>query len=112
MSRTRFLVLYLLFMFPTYVLPYFGSNSVVAQTLLLGSGFFLTILHVLALAVLIGVAASRGRATGQPAMVALAVAAAIFDMVPLLSAIPLVPTVLHGIALVMGLTDKRAAPAA
>lgn len=114
MSRTRFLVLYLLAMLPTYVLPWFGSNSLLAQTVYAGSGtgagLMLGFIHGLFLAALVYLASARGRTNGRGAMVALAIVAAIFDMAPLLSAIPLVPTVLHVITLVLGSMGRDAAP--
>jgi len=106
-TRIGFLLFYLLGMIPTYILPYFGSNSVVAQTataLVSGSGFGLTgtVLHAGALLSLIYVAWARSKVSGKTVLIAFPVVAAVFDLVPILSAIPLVPTVLHVIALVQG----------
>ena len=107
MTRVGFLLFYLLGMLPTYILPYFGSNSTVLQgvsALATHSNFGLTwtVLHLGALASLVYVAYARSVTTGKMMVVALPVVAAVFDMTPILSAIPLVPTILHVVALVLG----------
>lgn len=112
MTRTGFLLFYLLAMLPTYLLPYFGSNSVLAQTALAVNtgttlGLMGTVLHIGALVALIYLAWARGAYNGKSLITVFPVVAAVFDMVPLLSAIPLVPTVLHVIALVQGFDDKN-----
>ena len=114
MNRISFLIAYLFFMLPTYVLPYFGSNSMFAHGMarsshsLAGAGMsaalgVFTVLHVLALVVLVLLARSRGRANGKSLLIAFPIVAAAFDMLPLLSMVPLVPTVLHVIVLVLGM---------
>lgn len=114
MPSIGFLLVYLLGMIPTYILPYFGSNSFFAQ---MWSGVFTgglllvgTICHLGALAVCIYAAWARGQINGSKALVALPVVATVFDFVPVLSAIPLVPTVMHIIALVKGFSGSNDYP--
>lgn len=107
MTQIGFLLLYVLGMVPTYILPYFGSNSFIAQAAmatLSSSSFGLswTFLHAGALALCVLVAWARGRVNGKTVLVALPIVASVFDLTPVLSSIPLVPTVMHVIALVMG----------
>lgn len=114
MNRISFLIAYLFFMMPTYVLPWFGSNSMVAHVAagashsMAGAGVsaalsVFTVLHLLALLALVLVARARGCANGKSHLIAFPIVAAAFDMLPLLSMVPLVPTVLHVIVLVLGM---------
>lgn len=105
--------LYILFMLPTYILPYLGSNSLVANATLAaadsaaggGNGFNLLLLvHLLCLGVLGLLAWIRGSLVGKVWIVTFPVIAAIFDIVPGLSLIPLVPTVMHICAIVTGVS--------
>ena len=105
-----FLVAYVLLMIPTYVLPIFGSNSSFA-TLVGGAvgglgGAFPPQwwAHMFVLAVLVVVAWARGMSfVSKSYLPALAFLAALFDMVPFLRIIPLVPTLLHMLTLVLGI---------
>lgn len=110
MTQLGFLLFYLLGMVPTYILPYFGSNSIFKQAFsagLTGSGVGLTFtaLHLGALASCVYVAWARRQVNGKTMLVGLPVIAAVFDLVPVLSMIPLVPTILHIVALVMGFAE-------
>ncbi len=104
-----FLVAYVLMMIPTYVLPLFGSNSSVA-TLVGGAiggkgGVFPPQwwAHMFVLAVLVVIAWARGmNFAGKSYLPAIAFLAALFDMIPGLRMIPLVPTVFHLLTLVLG----------
>ena len=96
---------YLALMIPTYVLPYFGSNSIIANGVgaLVGRGMTpFWWLHAWALVMLALIAFARGRHTGKPYLLVFPIIAAAFDMVPFLNWIPLVPTVMHLLALVLG----------
>ena len=101
-----FVLLYLLFMLATYALPYLGSNwnlgygmAAAGKTNELAPAFFL---HFGALAVLVALTAIRGRAIGQRWLIVLPILAAVFDLVPVLSWIPLVPTILHILTITLG----------
>lgn len=106
LKNTVFYVIgYLLLMIPTYVLPYFGSNSWVANGLgaALGRGPMPQWwLHAWALVMLVLVVHLRGKLVGKHYLIVFPLVAAVFDMVPGLSAIPLVPTVMHLLAIVLG----------
>lgn len=111
MSRIGFLLFYLLAMVPTYLLPYFGSNSLLGQTMWAthtqtGGGLMFTGFHAGALIACIFLAWARSVVNGKRTLMALPIIAAMFDMVPLLSIIPLVPTVLHIITLVWGFDES------
>lgn len=107
-----FAMSYVVFMLPTYVLPYVGSNSSVLNTLGAASGAGLNpafYFHFAALVVLIVIAWFRGKATAKGWLIALPVAAALFDLLPGLSMIPMVPTTLHLVTIVLGVKEERSA---
>lgn len=110
MTRSKFALLYGLALPLTYILPYFGSNSLL--TALASFGFSLggTIMHLACFGVMFYAARERGRAANLPWLQNLPLAALAFDMLPILTSIPLVPTVLHGIALYRGIDERWTAP--
>lgn len=124
-----FALVYVLLMIPTYILPYFGSNSYAAK---LGGGLaseFITaaggasgaalavswipfILHLGCFIGLIAIAVSRGNVIGKKFLVVFPILAGLFDLMPVINWIPLVPTVFHIVTLVVGIPQpdsKRAA---
>lgn len=102
MTRLTFLIAYLAALPLTYVLPYFGSNSILAAVGTLGISLVGTLVHLACFAVMLCVAFQRGKAISRPLLWALPAGALCFDFIPLLSLIPLVPTVFHAAALVVG----------
>ena len=111
-----FALLYLICMLPTYLLPFLGSNSSVVNALGVAAEQGLSPqfwLHLAFLAALIAIAWLRGVYIEKKWLVIFPVIAAMFDMVPGFSAIPLVPTIMHLLALILGLAlAKQSAPAA
>lgn len=104
-----FVVIYLVFMGPTYLLPYVGSNSsITAAASVAGEQGLLpaTIFHFICLVVLIVVTWFRGTLVKAQWIVILPIIAAIFDMAPGLSLIPMVPTIMHIFALIKGASLK------
>lgn len=100
-----FVIGYLIFMLPTYVLPYFGSNSAIVGAIgaAVGRGFTPQFwLHAWCLSMLVLVTSIRGKNIGKGWLLIFPVLAGIFDLVPVLNLIPLVPTVMHLLALVLG----------
>jgi hypothetical protein len=106
-----YVICYLLLMIPTYILPYFGSNSSVVNAISTAVGFGPTPqwwMHVWFLVMLVLLTWLRGAVTSKKHLVAFAIVAAVFDMAPGLSMIPLVPTVMHLLAIIMGATASTA----
>ena len=106
-----FIAAYLVCMVPTYILPYFGSNSAMLAASAAASGQGLLPqfwLHLLALAALVVIAWFRGAIIGKPWLAAFPAIAAAFDMLPGLSVVPMVPTLLHILALVKGTSAEAA----
>lgn len=109
-SGVVYVIAYLIVALPTYVLPYFGSNSSVLNVFGAATGlgalpqFWF---HLVALYLLIVVTWIRGGFIGKQWLAIFPVLAAIFDMVPGFSVIPLLPTVFHVLALVLGVSGNR-----
>lgn len=109
-----FVVLYILFMLPTYFLPYAGSNSALVGAMAhaesAGSSHtILLLLHAGALGILILLTGIRGSVTGKGWLAIFPVLAAVFDLVPGISLIPLVPTVMHLCAIILGVASAKEA---
>jgi CHASE2 domain-containing sensor protein len=111
-----FVILYLLLMFPTYVLPYFGSNSAVVNAGLAaadaaaGGGNGLNILmfaHLACLGGMVLITWLRGAVVGKGWLVIFPILASVFDMVPGLNWIPLVPTAMHLAAIIVGVSSQQ-----
>lgn len=106
-----FVVGYLVFMLPTYVLPYFGSNSAIVGAIGAAIGRGLTPqfwLHAWCLGMLVLVTSIRGKHIGKGWLLIFPVLAGFFDLVPVLNLIPLVPTVMHLLALILGAMGSAA----
>lgn len=104
-STVGFLVSYLVLMIPTYLLPYFGSNSSIINGMaaLFGRGptpqWWM---HFWCLVMLVLVAHVRGQLVQKTFLLAFPILALVFDLTPGLSAIPLVPTVMHLLCIILG----------
>lgn len=88
----------MLLMVPTYVLPYMGSNSSIVNAVSAGTGLGMTPqwwAHAWSLAMLCLLSWARGGVIGRAWLPTLPILASFFDLTPLLSSIPLVPTLLH-----------------
>jgi hypothetical protein len=109
MNPVFFVLVYALGMLPTYVLPYFSGVSLLGTALTGSVVAFLPGLHLASLLVCIYAAYCRGAVKGTHAPAALAVAAAVFDLTPVLSWVPFVPTVLHLVTLVVGVMGPSSA---
>jgi hypothetical protein len=110
-----FVVIYLLLMLPTYFLPYMGSNSMAANAGLAvidaaaggGNGLNLPLfVHLAALGGLMLIGWLRGSAVGKTWIVVFPVLAAVFDMVPGLNWIPLIPTAMHIACIIVGVSSQ------
>lgn len=106
-SPMIFVLLYLGCMVPTYVIPYFRS-TIGAIGIIAGSGSIfagatgLFGFQLLLTALLVLFAYVRGSLTGKGWLMAFPIVALVFDFAPVLSLIPFVPTVMHILALVLG----------
>jgi len=106
-----FVIAYLLFMLPTYYLPYVGSNSAAVNALARAGGVPANpalFWHGGALLVLVALAWIRGGLIGKKWLIIFPVLALFFDLVPGLSSIPLVPTVMHLLAIILGVVGVTA----
>lgn len=100
-----FAIAYVALMVPTYVLPWLGSNSVLVNAVgaAVGKGFTPQWwAHAWSLAMLILLAWRRGDLIGKGYLAAVAFIAAVFDLLPVLSAIPFVPSICHLVVLIGG----------
>jgi hypothetical protein len=102
-----FFVAYVILAIPTYVLPYFGSNSTLLNTtgVALGVGALPQYwLHLTFLYALAALAWLRGGLIGRSWLPVLPVLAGIFDMTPGLNWFPLIPSGFHVATLIIGVT--------
>ena len=111
-----FVLLYIVFMIPTYILPYFGSNSSIAISAGASVGnlseFPQFWMHVGALILLMVVTWFRGSLVDKKWLLIFPILAAVFDFIPGLSSVPLVPTVMHLLAIILGVVGTKAPVAA
>ena len=104
-STPLYVVVYLLFMGPTYILPYFGSNSTLINSASMVMGFGFTPMwwaHTWCFLVLASVTWVRGGMISKGYLPLFPVLAGVFDMAPFLNFIPLIPTSMHLVALIVG----------
>ncbi len=102
-----YVILYLLFMIPTYYLPYVGSNSSALNTMGVASGAGMNPAfwaHLGTLTVLVFLSWCRGSVIDKGWLVILPILATVFDLTPGLSSIPFVPTIMHLLAIILGVT--------
>lgn len=117
-----FVLAYIPFLVLTYVLPYYGSNSLVSIAMVAalstipemlglvrgGQPILLFVLfHIFSLVALSFLAFYRGKFVQLHWLWILPMLAGIFDFIPVLSSIPLIPTLLHLAALVVGLIGSQ-----
>ena len=104
-STPLYIVAYLLFMGPTYILPYFGSNSTLINSASMAMGFGFTPMwwaHTWCFLILATITWVRGDMIGKSYLPLFPVLAGVFDMAPFLNIIPFVPTSMHLVALIVG----------
>lgn len=100
-----FVVGYVIFMFPTYLLPWLGSNSSILNAVGAAIGHGMSPLwwvHAWCLVMLILMTWIRGDFIGKKYLPVFPFLAAIFDLTPGLSMIPLIPTAFHLITIIIG----------
>lgn len=113
LNPTTFVLLYTVVMIPTYILPYFGSNSNIGIiNYSLGVTRHVDVnpalyVHIAVLAVLVFITWLRGRIINKGWLLALPIAASCFDLFPGLSMIPMVPTILHVTTIIIGVKDDQ-----
>lgn len=106
-----FVVAYVLFMLPTYYLPYAGSNSAVVGTVVAAAGGGINPafwLHLGALLVLCFLCWVRGAYVAKGWLVVFPILATVFDLAPGINIIPLIPTVMHLLAIILGVVGSKA----
>src|SRR3546814_9539441 len=100
-----FVLGYIIFMLPTYFLPYLGSNSAVLGAGGLAAGYGMSPAfwaHLATLVLLIVLTWFRGTLVDRKWLVIFPILAAVFDLTPGLSLIIIVPTVMHLLAIILG----------
>ena len=100
-----FVVGYVILLIPTYLLPWLGSNSAVLNAVGAAVGHGMTPqwwAHAWCLVMLVLMAWMRSDFVGRKYLPVFPFLAALFDLTPGLSMIPLVPTALHLAAIILG----------
>ncbi|MDZ4253391.1 MAG: hypothetical protein U1A72_12560 [Sulfuritalea sp.] len=106
-----FVVTYLILMVPTYVLPYFGSNSSIVNAISAAVGLGMTPqwwAHAWSLGMMCLLAWARGGTVGRAWLPVLPALATVFELTPVLNLIPLIPTLLHIGTLLAGFIGSSA----
>lgn len=105
-----YIAAYLLLLIPTYILPYFGSNSSLFNAVGAAVGMGLSPLwwlHAWCLVMLVILGWWRGKWTAKAWLPVFPILAGAFDIIPILNMIPLVPTVMHLIAMAVGVISAN-----
>ena len=97
-----FVILYLVLMIPTYLLPYLNFFSIL---MLDSAGPWW--LHLLCLVLLSIITWFRGKAIEKTWLLIFPILAMVFDLLPFMNFIPLVPTVMHILAIVLGVSGQK-----
>ncbi len=109
-----YVALYILLMIPTYILPYFGSNSMLINAFGMAFGigpnpqWWVHVWFIVAITV---ISWGRSEFCTKKWLPIFPVLAGVFDMVPMLNSIPLIPTILNICGIIFGVTllsDKSA----
>ena len=110
-NPAMYVVVYMGLMVPTYVLPYFGSNSVTTHTVAEVASVAMGVssvwlhltfyLHLGCLLGLCGLTLMRGKSIDRVWLPVFPFLALVFDLTPVLSWIPLVPTAMHLLAVIL-----------
>ena len=102
-----FILLYLLFIIPTYILPYMGSNSTVMNSIARAGGYedpnYGFWFHLFCLICLVFLAWVRTSRLTKNYLYIFPMLALAFDMIPVLSFIPFVPTIMHLLTMILGI---------
>jgi len=106
-----FVIIYIVFMVPTYILPYLGSNSLVAvSTAAAEKGVNLvTWLHLGSLVILMVITWLRSSYIDKKWLIIFPILATAFDFIPVLNYIPFVPTIMHLLAIILGVAGVKVA---
>ena len=108
-----YVIAYVILMIPTYILPYLGSNSYALNLSGVGLGQGLSPqfwLHLCFLLALVVITWFRGSSIGKKWLVVFPFLALVFDLAPALNLVPFVPTVMHLLAIVLGVTGAASSP--
>lgn len=100
-----FVIGYVILLIPTYLLPWLGSNSAVLNAVGAAIGHGMTPqwwAHAWCLVMLVLMTWVRGDFVGKKYLPVLTFLAAVFDLTPGLSMVPLAPTALHLAAIILG----------
>lgn len=99
-------------MLPTYYLPFVGSNSTLLHGIDAASGGknlnFAFWLHISSMLILCALCWVRGAYVGKGWLIIFPILAIVFDFVPGLSAIPMIPTVMHLLSIILGVVGAKA----
>lgn len=104
-KRQWYFYVYAALIIPSYLLPWLGSNSMVANIVSSQARWGFSV-HVLSLGLAVGVSFLRGWSIKKPELGPLALAAAGCDLIPLLNLVPLLPSFFHALALLLGTNTK------
>lgn len=109
-SAAVFVTTYIIFMLPTYFIPYLRTSSSAfyglddAGTNVFNFPFFI---HLTSMVVLCGICLVRGIVVGKNWLILLPMVAFAFEFISKLSVIPYIPTMYHILAIIVGATSTN-----
>lgn len=97
-----FIVSYIIFMLPTYFLPYLRNNASAVEAGFSNDLNWSFLIYLFSMIVLCSICWIRGGIIGKQWLVVLPIIAFAFEFISKLSVVPYVPTMYHGLAIVVG----------
>ena len=101
-NATAYVVIYILFMIPTYLTHVDSSSTISSSDLGVNMVTMCLLLHMGSMLMLCYICFIRGKLISKSWLVFIPLIAIAFEFLPALSAIPLVPSVYHLLAIVIG----------
>jgi hypothetical protein len=104
-KRQWFFYAYTILILPSYILPWVGSNSMMANIFSDQARWGFSV-HALSLGLAVGISFLRGRQINKPQLGSIALAALACDLIPIINLIPLLPSLFHGLTIMLGTNTK------
>ncbi len=104
-KRQWFFYAYTLLIIPSYILPWMGSNSMMANIFSNQARWGFSV-HALSLGLAVAVSFLRGWQIKKPELGTISLAALGCDLIPIINLVPLIPSLFHGLTILLGTNTK------